>query len=63
MRGNTFLILDNGVNDIDVNSSNQRINNLGLNVVRTISAGEVVELKFKYNNETRIGDIQPRKII
>jgi len=57
---NAFVIhTDNGVNDIDVNSSNQRINNLGLNVVRTISAGEVVELKFKYNNETRIGDIQP----
>ena len=55
---NAYVIhTDNGNNNIACTAVYQHINGSGLNQVVSVSAGEVVDLKFYYDNETRIGDI------
>jgi len=48
----------------DINTSyagggGQTINGLSCSIEQTVQAGEVVELKFGYRNEDRVGDINP----
>lgn len=59
---NAYVIhTDNGNNNISCIGSKQYINSVSsssyLSAVRTVAAGQVTNLYFKYNNEDRIGDI------
>lgn len=47
----------NSSTNISVYTTNQQLNNNGLNISRVLPGSEVVELKYIYNNEDRIGDI------
>ena len=44
-------------------TSRQYINGLSISQLRTIDKGNVIELKFGYDNEGRIGDIDPRAAV
>ena len=49
----------NQATTIDATKYKQKINGTNLSAERTVDPGQVVELKIEYDNENRIGDINP----